>query len=187
MPQYLKIKIGDVCIAEMKTSKCGKTNYDICWCSNTCFQLHFPKVDTGVECQPNDRDKKLLDFQNDYIHARRAIAAATLTAKRFLDSLPEIENSATSDFEMVHICLRTNHFDRGKVIITPQEDGTANLRMEIGQGPKRPPNAHPAQVKVFNQLGIGTTGVTDSLALALQVLDSEGAWMLKVLGENIQC
>jgi hypothetical protein len=185
MPQHLEISCGGVRVAEMMTSHLNGTHYDICWCSDTGFHRSYHNIDTEVESQPNkDGVERQKDFQNDLTHARRAIAAASKTAKIFLDELSKVVKPVASDFDVVHIHLRTNRFDRGKITINPQTGETADLRIEIGSGPIRYNNAHPSNVIEFNKVGVNTSGATSSLNLALQVLYTEGPWMLKVLAEN---
>ena len=87
MPQYLRIEIGGVCVAEMKTSHRDGAHYDIFWNSYKGHQQHFCNFYTGVECQPRDPVERQRDSRNDFTHARRAIAAASLTAKQVLDKL----------------------------------------------------------------------------------------------------
>ena len=154
MPQHLEIEIEGACVAEMMTSHRDGTHYDIYWSSNSGFKFHFPDFDTGIECQPSDPAKRQIDFQNDFTHARRAIAAASETAKQFLHELVKVEKPKANDIEVVQIHLRTNSFDRGRVTIYPQEGETANLRIEIGTGPIRVQDAQPAQIDEFNQVGI---------------------------------
>ncbi|MGB2963178.1 MAG: hypothetical protein WBB69_04250 [Anaerolineales bacterium] len=184
MPHHLEIESDGVRVAEMMTSHLRGTHYNIYWCSNTGFHHNFPNFDTGVECQPKDPVKRQLDFLNDFTHARRAIAAASKTAKMFLSELSKVKKIVASDFDIVHILLRTNCFDRGKITICPRAGEIANLRMEIGSGPIRPSNAQPTQVIEFNEVDVTTAGATSSLTLALKVLECEGPWMLKVLAEN---
>jgi hypothetical protein len=184
MPQYLEIEIGGQCVARMETSHRTGTRYDICWCSNFGFQRSFLSLDTGVPCQPEEQDASKVDFQNDFIHARRAIAAASSTAKQFLNDLPEVENDGAGGLERIEVYLRTNCFDRGRVTIEPQEGKTANLRIEIGTGPIRTQNAQPSQVAEFSRLVVDLAETASSLELVLQLLDSEGAWITKTLAEN---
>ena len=184
MPQYLYFEIRDKRVATMQTSHLSGTCYDIKWCRPAGPKLSLPGIDTGVQCQPEDPIKRKRDFQNDFSHARRAIAAASLTAKQFLDKLAGIETHRASDFEVVRIRLRTNSFDRGTITIRPQKGGTAKLHMEIGTGPERPPGAQPLQVSEFSEAGVDVGGATSPLALALQVLDSEGSWLLNALAGN---
>jgi len=184
MPQHLEIECNGVRLAEMMTGHLVGTNYNIYWCSNIGFHHNFPNFDTGVECQPEDQVKRQLDFHNDFAHARRVIAAASLTAKMFLVELSKAKKLTSHDIDVVHIFFRTNCFDRGKITLTPQGAGIANLQMEIGSGPIRATNAQPPHVIDFNKIDVDTIGAISSLSLALMVLDCEGPWMLKVLKEN---
>jgi len=144
MPQYLEIEIGGVPAAKMKTSHRDGTHYDVYWCTNSGFQRKYPNINTGVECQPEDQIRRKVDLQNDFTHMRRAIAAASKTAKQFLNELEKVENPTPNKLEKVKIYQRTNRYDRGIITIDPQESGKANLQIEVGTGPNRPENARPA-------------------------------------------
>jgi hypothetical protein len=137
MPQHLDIEIGGVCVAEIMTSNRGGTHYDIYWSCHDGFQCKFPNFNTGVNCQPKEKSKRWFDSRNDYFHAHRAIAAASSTAMHFLDELAKVDKLIESNFEVVHILLRTNHIGRGKITIEPQKDEKADLIMEIGTGSNR--------------------------------------------------
>jgi hypothetical protein len=184
MPQYLTIEIGGVCIAKMKTSHLDGTHYNIFWNSKIGYEEDFPNFDTGVECQPSDPVERKKDFKNDFIHARRVIAAASLTAKQFLDNFINKDKSIKDEFGVVHIILRTNEYDRGRITLSPSKDLTAKLTMEIGTGPERPQGAKPIKTKKFIKESINLIGDEPSISMVGQVLESEGLWMLKTLGEN---
>jgi len=184
MPQHLGIEMGGIFVADMMTSNRGGTHYDICWSSHDGFQCKFPNFNTGVKCQPRDKLKRWLDSRNDFIHAHRAIAAASSTAMQFLDELEKVDKPIESDFGVVHILLHTNRIDRGKITIEPIKDEKADLLMEIGTGPNRLDNAQPSQVEEFTQVGIDTTGAKSPLELALNILYSAREWMLKTLEDN---
>ncbi len=184
MPQFLEIEREGERIAVMMTGRLNGTNYRVSWYSNMGINLIIPIIDTRVECQPSDPAEQQIDFQNDFTHARRAIAAASNTARAFLDKLLNEGISSDSNIDEIQIRLRTNCFDRGKITIRLQEGETANLRMEIGSGPIRYPNSQPSQGIVYNRTGINPDEQTSSLTLALQILDSTGSWMLEKLEEN---
>lgn len=184
MPQCLEIERDGERIAVMMTGRLNGTNYRVSWYSSMGIHLIIPIVDTGVECQPSDRAEKQIDFQNDFTHACRAVTAASNTARTFLDKLLDEGESSDTNIEEIQIRLRTNCFDRGKITIRLQAGETADLRMEIGSGPIRYPDAQPSQVIVYNRTGINTDEQTSSLALALQILDITGSWMLEKLEEN---
>jgi hypothetical protein len=184
MPQYLEIEIGGDSVAKMKTSHRNGTHYDIYWCINSGFQRKYSNINTGVECQPKDQTKRKIDFQNDFTHMQRAIAAASKTAKQFLNEIEKVENPPPSDLEKVKIYHRTNLYDRGIITINPQESGKANLRIEVGSGPNRPKNAQPVQVKEFIREDIDISGTSYPLSMAIQVLDSQGHWMIELLSKG---
>jgi hypothetical protein len=184
MPQYLEIEIDGVSLAKMKTSHRDGTHYDICWCNNSGFQQKFSNFNTGVKCQPKDKIAQKKDFQNDFTHMCRAIAAASKTAKQFLNKLEKVEEPTPSELEKVKIHHRTNRYDRGIITIDPLECGKANLRIEVGAGPTRPKDAKPAQVQEFKRLGIDISGTSYPLSMTIHVLDSQGRWMLKLLSKG---
>jgi hypothetical protein len=80
--------------------------------------------------------------------------------------------------------LRTDFYDRGTVTITPREQATADLRLEIGAGPIRVPNARPPQVSELCVSGVTVPTFTSALALALHLLDSEGPGMSIALAKT---
>lgn len=170
-------------VAEMMTSHLRGTKYDIFWCSHTGFHQDFPNVDTGIECQPCDPEERELDFRNDFIHARRAIAAAAITARMYLDEMMAIKESIVCSDKDILINLRTNCFDRGKISISPQNRGKANLLMEIGSGSIRYPNARPSRIVKVAKTGIHINEEASPLSNALEVLAAEGPWMLNQLAE----
>jgi hypothetical protein len=183
MPQCLTIQIGGVCIAGMMTGNLGGTKYRISWYSNIGNQEPFvDNVDTGVECQPPRNDPEWgKDLRNDFIHARRAIAAASLTTKQFLDNLIDEKHTYEDDFGVVQIFLRTNCFDRGRITISPHhEDLKATLMMEIGTGPIRPPDAIPIKTREFIK-DISLIGIESSISMVGYAFESEGSWMLQHL------
>ena len=156
MPQYLVLVVRGVTIAQMKTSHRGgdRSHYDIFWTSIQGYQREFPHVDTGVECQPSDRNERRRDSMNDFIHARRTIRAASLTAKQFVNDLNSRVRTSRNKIETVQMTLKTNCYDRGRISIIPNDDKEATLTMEIGTGPCRPKGAIPAQAESFMKDGI---------------------------------
>jgi hypothetical protein len=186
MPQYLIIVVGGATIAQMKTSHRNGSRYDIYWTSIQGCQREFPDIDKGVECQPSvgNAHERTQDFRNDFIHARRAISAASSTAKRFLDDLNYRVQTDKKTIETVQIVLKTNCYDRGRITIVPNDDQEATLTMEIGTGPCRPRRAIPVQAKSFTKDGINILGVNSSIAMASHVFDSECTWMLNKLEKN---
>lgn len=181
MPQYLYINIAGVSIAQMRTENRGGTHYDIFWNSNQGYQEDFKNRDTGVECQPSDSGEKIEDFKNDFTHARRSIAAASSTAKQFLDNFLNNVNYNENNIEEVQVILKTNKRDRGKITIFPNDDQKAKLTMEIGTGPNRPQDAIPAQAESFIKDGIDLLGINSSITMISHVFDSECEWMLNIL------
>ena len=184
MPQYLEIEHNGERIAVMMTSRLNGTNYRVSWFCSMDIHQTGQIIDTEVECQPSDPAERQIDFQNDFIHARRAVAAASKTARGYTDKLIDAGFSSENNIDDIQIRLKTNCFDRGKIIIKPQTDGTADLYMEIGSGPIRYPDSQPSQVVMFNLKEIKTDDFTSSLILALQILDIAGTWILEKLEEN---
>lgn len=181
MPQYLEIQVAGHSEATLKTSHRQGTRYDVYWSTTSGFHREFFNVNTEIECQPDDQTQRRRDFRNDFAHMRRAIAAASVTGKRFLDALDEADRNAPSELDAVKIRLRTNRYDRGVIAIDPTGGGEANLEIEVGSGPTRPPNAHPTQVKKYVRENIDISGACNPLSAAIRVLDSEARWMLELL------
>lgn len=184
MPQYLEIRVGGDSAAVMRTSHRQGTRYDVSWCTGSGFHREFCNIDTGVECQPKKQPQRRRDFQNDFAHMRRAIAAASKTGKRFLDELEKVDRIAPSELERVEMRLRTNCYDRGTITIDPTEPGKADMRIEVRAGPARPENPQPTQVKNHIREDIDISG-THALAMAIEVLDSQGRWILELLSRGI--
>jgi hypothetical protein len=115
---------------------------------------------------------------------RRAIAAASKTGKRFLDELEEVDRTASGELQRVEMRLRTNRYDRGTITIDPTEPGKADMRIEVGSGPTRSQNQQPTQVKNHIHEDIDISG-THALAMAIEVMDSQGGWMLELLSRGI--
>jgi len=185
MPQHLYIEVGGECIADMMTSNCGGSSYDIYWKTHDGIQHHFPNFNTGVLCQPKDRSKRWFDSRNDYIHAHRAIAAASLTANQFLSELKSVGKPIETKFEMALIILRTNNIDRGKITIKPLKDEKVSLTMEIGTGPNRLDNSKPTQSITYSHDVIGITSPKSPLELTLTILNTCGDWIQNTLKDNI--
>ncbi len=134
MPQHIFIEIGGVCIAHMWTSRLGGTRYDIYWESNQVYRKKISNRNTGVDCQPTSNlAESRKDSKNDFIHARRSIAAASSTAKQFLDNLDNKIKTNNNNIEEVQIILKTNTHERGKLTISPTDDQKAKLTMKIVQ------------------------------------------------------
>lgn len=82
MPQHLHIEVDDGSLARMSTYNVSGACYDVRWdVAGGSTSLFYPSVDTGVPRQPSDPVERDLDFQNDFIHARRSIGAALATAR----------------------------------------------------------------------------------------------------------
>ena len=184
MPQHLYIESHGTLVGEMSTGHLSDTCYDVFWQGSGGVKLFLPNVDTGIQRQPNDPVERQRDFQNDFIHARRAIGAAAITATRFLEALGPTEAKGNHCNEEVQIRLSTNQFDRGVISIQPQQGGRAKLNMRIGTGPTRPEEAHPFEVAEFTCEDIDAAGASLPLVAALLMLASAGPWLLRVLNES---
>jgi hypothetical protein len=184
MPQHLEIKFGGESKAKMKTSHLNGTHYDIYWNHESGFHIKFFDIDTGVKCQPKDKSKSKVDFKNDFIHMRRAIAAASKTASLFLYEFGKISKITPRELENVEINFHTNHYNRGVVYINPDKSGKAMLQINVGTGPTRPLNAEPPDVETFFLEEIDISEASDSLSMAIHVLESQSHWMLEELSKG---
>lgn len=181
MPQFLRFEVKGVELASMKTSHRSGTSYAVEWRVASGVVLSLHAVDTGVQCQSGGRIKRQQDFRNDFIQARRAVAAASLTAEQFLRVLQNSEGQSDKECDAVVIRLCTNQIDRGTIIIQAEHGCGATLCMRIGTGPRRPPNAKPTQVEQFCCKPDDIPGKTSALALALQLLADEREWLMRSL------
>lgn len=184
MPQHLNLEVDGVLTGRISTSNKGGTLYDVCWFRpDGGLELSLTDVDTGVPRQPQTPDAMERDFKNDFTHSKRAIAAATKTATRFLFELPKALTERPLGSGRVVIRLRTNKFDRGVNDLQPVQGDRVDVRVRIGTGPNRPHGALPKEVVEFTQEGIDVVDVTSSVALVLQVFASVGPSLLEQLSE----
>jgi hypothetical protein len=187
MPQYLIFEKDGVHIGKIATGNKGGTKYDVCWLDPTGKRLcFFQDVDTGVLRQPQDQVEQARDFKNDFTHARRAIAATTSTANRFIEELPASLTSGSSKCGQIVIRLRTNHFDRGMVDFEAAQSGLVSVRACIGSGSRRPDGAIPTDPV---EIPCGATivdGAASGVGQALQALASVGPHLLEELAKYEQ-
>lgn len=185
MPQFLIITIDGNYLAHMKTGNLGGTRYNIDWFPklNIC-EHNFLNIDTGIERQPSHPYEKTEDFKNDFIHASRAIAAAEKTAKKYLYCLEnQLQLANPSELSEAHIFLRTNIFDRGRIIISPIDVERANLTIEIGTGPVRPQYAKPIKLKSFSKK-VNLSRIDSTISMTSNIFESEAQWILHILSDE---
>jgi hypothetical protein len=187
VPQYLIFEKDGVPIGKIATGNKGETRYDVCWLNpNETRLCFFQDVDTGVQRQPQDQGERIRDFKNDFTHARRAIAATTSTANRFLEELPASLTLGSSNCWQIVIRLRTNQFDRGMVDFEAAQSGLVSVRACIGSGSLRPDGAIPADPVEIPCEAISLDGAASGVGQALQALASVGPHLLEELAKYEQ-
>jgi hypothetical protein len=180
MPQHLSIKANKIEIATMMTSNVSDTKYDVFWQQSGGERIKLPGVDTGIQRQPQVQSEQEEDFINDFIHARRALGAACATSDIFQKYL-KFDGGLEENTDEIQVELRTNEFFRGNVFIKIDDNNSATITVEIGSEPVQFQNSHPKVVeKLIKHIQLPIENKT-SLMLALNVLKSEGAWMLSAL------
>lgn len=188
MPQQLKIEVdGDTvgCLASFST---GETRYSV--------RLSGPEIEeevwahgleTGVRRRPEEPDARGEDFLNDFVHARRAIAAARAASGRFLEHLEESRPPGPIANVPLTIRLLTNGFDRGRIRIEPFELGhSVAVKLVIGTGPCRVPKALPDKASEIDRRDCSLGRYTTHTARALKVLRSVGRDLEALLAEHAE-
>ncbi len=189
MPQFLHLVANQCLLGTIRTGHTGSesersTVYDVHWMEGDHPRHEFQNVDTGIPCQPLSPVDCELDFKDDFIHARRAIAAACATAEDLFHrlSLPRAREQPFSEME---IYLRTNQFDRGAINIRSIRSESIRVSMAIGTGPIRLPGTSPAEVFEWSCESSLPNGHSP-LGIALLVLASEGPKMVRALESHIR-
>lgn len=171
MPQHLKVIVAETLVAALTTSNKGPgTLYDVLWCSpEVDASTLFPNEDTREPTQPQDSAERREDFNNDFAHARRCIAAVVKTAKRFLDKVEERGPSGSADRKPILMLLTTNARPRGWIEVHPADNEQFDVEVQIGRG---------GWQRTWR--GMDAAGKTQA-ARALKVLDRIGPELLEAL------
>ena len=185
MPQHLKIEVGAELVACLSTSNKADTQYDINWrIPEVGIEMSFVDVDTGVQRQPQDPEAREKDFQDDFVHARRCIAAALACSDKLLQHLQNHCSQQIADMKPIIMRLMTNNFDRGLIQIHPSENESVSVSVFIGVGSNRIPDSFPREKWEWSCEGIGISGVQSQTARALTVLRSIGETLLIALSSQ---
>lgn len=174
MPQLLKCEVDGEGVACVQTSNTGATEYDVVLRSEQLdLKLTADAVDTGVRRQPQAPGPRRDDFRNDFTHARRAIAcAATAGEIQFIDEVGRQGPDGHAPSEEILIRLQTNWFDRGLIRAEPSGDSSYVVRVVVGNGACRPPNARPQDAHEFDELEVADVTETSQTGRALRILSS---------------
>jgi hypothetical protein len=150
----------------------------------TPFNETLPDRDTGVQCQPQDKEAQRADFRDDFIHARRCIAAAVKTEEEFRQALREQEIGVCAEVKPMTMRLMSREYDRGKVEVHPIDNESVNVAVIIGVGDNRYVNALPKEPWELAFKDIDASGTATLTERALKVLSAIGPDLLQALEER---
>lgn len=186
MPQYLTIEDSEGCAGQLSTSNRGDTFYDVkLRAESPPFERTLTNVDTGVQRQPQEEAAQAEDFRCDFVHAKRAIAAAIATADQFATELSASSGGVHWSGPSFRMRLRTNHVDRGSIRVETSDDDGWVSKLTIGDGFSRAPNAIPEKPQEFEWIASGPRDSGSLVLQALHVIRKAGPKLLEALDAHI--
>jgi hypothetical protein len=189
MPQHLCFTVNGEFQAILTTGNLSgrgfATGYSVQWCFVDNTGTHVGDFDTGIISQPTNQAERRADFLCDFTHARRAIAAARVSAVSILETFPAEFKHDGNAFEQVCIYLRTNSFDRGSITISHETEQTYRICTQIGTGPNRPAGALPSTTSTYEYTE-STPERLSPIGIALKLLASNENRLLQFIEQQIE-
>jgi len=164
------------------------TSYVVKWAINGEEKFN-QVVDTNIQSMPDLQMVKTDDdYPNDYLHARRILAAARETAGKLLTK--ELSNKKDK-LVPITIMLITNHkkpcqVKRGIVQIIPIGDSTVEVQLIIGNGSNRNPASVPPTPHKFDPINVKVDESSSNIIRALQVIEVAAPQLVDKLTEKLE-
>lgn len=184
MPQHLRVEVEDSMVGRLTTYNkdgCGNTLYDLTLCIQELETDFFlPGVDTKVPRQPEPPEERKADFQNDFMHAIRCIAAVVESANEFLTYLHKCKPEGIIDIKPITMRLMTNKFDRGIIQVKPS-NRNSDVSVIIGTGNNRVKESYPKDEWKWSRLNVEECDMTSQMGRALAIIKTIGPDLLSAL------
>lgn len=125
----------------------------------------------------------MIDSKNDFIHARRCIAAILASADKLLDLLNKCEPKRLTDLNPITMRLMTNDKDRGLIRAQPNNNRKFDVTVTIGVGNNRVDDSLPKNEWKWSRPDFEVYDYPSQMERSLAIIQSIGGKLLEELPE----